>query len=350
MKASQNDRVRLVQHTQIYRKKSFKNKKDTQKKEPQQPPPFSSLSPLAGLQLSSAFCLSETFPPCEKKQKKTKNTASGAISVFLSLAELLWVKLKFQQSYLEKHSAYYTAQFPILSQVHTQTQTLTHTQTHTHREYKMRPWHKTVSQTGSVIQKHIDKKGRLFWEVGGGIIVTIHMLLYKAETQHPSLHLKGLASCKKTTTTTAKKKKTEPGHLHHITPGWLNGVASRQRQAIGHYTNPQRGAIIAEGEYNQVLCLSLLQITTLPGAFHAHQAALPIQPFIRLLTSLSSSDVAEFKPEVTRLKPKHQLTSSSSTVLEQPFAPAAMSCPFPAAITTFTHKNKQEGKKSILSR
>lgn len=57
-----------------------------------------------------------------------KKTALWATSVFLSLAELLWMKLKFQQSYLEKHSAYYTAQFPILSQVRTQTHKHTHTQ------------------------------------------------------------------------------------------------------------------------------------------------------------------------------------------------------------------------------
>lgn len=42
------------------------------------------------------------------------------------MAEQLRMKLKFQQSYLEKHSAYYTAQFPILSQVRTNTHT--HTQ------------------------------------------------------------------------------------------------------------------------------------------------------------------------------------------------------------------------------
>lgn len=39
---------------------------------------------------------------------------------------------------------------------------------------------------------------------------------------------------------------------------WLNGVAARQQQAIGHYATPELGAIIAEGEYNQVLYLSLL--------------------------------------------------------------------------------------------
>lgn len=104
-------------------------------------------------------------------------------SVFLSLAELLRMKLKFQQSYLEKHSAYYTAQFPILSQVRTQTQTRSHT------EYKMKPQHKTISQTSSVIQKHTDKKGKaaIMWG-WRGMVVTIHMLLYKEETQHLSLH------------------------------------------------------------------------------------------------------------------------------------------------------------------
>lgn len=57
-----------------------------------------------------------------------KETAFEVTSVF-SLAELLGMELKFQQSYLGKHSAYYTAQFPILSQVRTQT----HTYSHTHR-------------------------------------------------------------------------------------------------------------------------------------------------------------------------------------------------------------------------
>lgn len=37
-----------------------------------------------------------------------------------------------------------------------------------------------------------------------------------------------------------------------------NGVAGQQTQAADHYTNPEQGAIIAIGEYNQVLCLSLL--------------------------------------------------------------------------------------------
>lgn len=44
----------------------------------------------------------------------------------------------------------------------------------------------------------------------------------------------------------------------HEAAVWWNGVAARQRQAVGHYTTPERGGIIAEGEYNQVLCLSLL--------------------------------------------------------------------------------------------
>lgn len=57
-----------------------------------------------------------------------RKTAFWVTPVFFSLAELLWMKLKFQQFYLEKHSAYYTAQFPILSQVRTQTHTHTHTQ------------------------------------------------------------------------------------------------------------------------------------------------------------------------------------------------------------------------------
>lgn len=41
-----------------------------------------------------------------------------------SLAELLWTELKsFSYPIWKKHSAYYTAQFPILSQVHTNTLT-----------------------------------------------------------------------------------------------------------------------------------------------------------------------------------------------------------------------------------
>lgn len=41
-----------------------------------------------------------------------------------SLAGLLWTELKsFSYPIWERHSAYYTAQFPILSQVHTNTLT-----------------------------------------------------------------------------------------------------------------------------------------------------------------------------------------------------------------------------------
>lgn len=129
------------------------------------------------------------------------------------------------------------------------TGTHTNTHTHSHAEYKMRPQHKTISQTGSVIQKHIDKKGKtaIMWGLRG-IVVTIHMLLYKEETT-PFTPLKR--------TCIAQTGMVISITLHEAAV-WWNGVAARQRQATGHYTTPEWGAIIAEGEHNQVLCLSLL--------------------------------------------------------------------------------------------
>lgn len=52
----------------------------------------------------------------------------------------------------------------------TGTHTNTQAQIRAHTEYKMRAQHKTISQTGSVIQKHIDKKERqLLCEVEEGL-------------------------------------------------------------------------------------------------------------------------------------------------------------------------------------
>lgn len=71
------------------------------------------------------------------------------------------MKLKFQQSYLEKHSAYYTTQFPVVSQVHTHKHMLAHTHGIQNEAAKQ------FSQTGSVRQKHMDKtERRLLCEVG----------------------------------------------------------------------------------------------------------------------------------------------------------------------------------------
>lgn len=67
------------------------------------------------------------------------------------------MKLKFQQSYLEKAQRLLHGSISN-SLTGTHTNTLTHT--HSHTEYKMRPQHKTISQTGSVIQKHIDREGK----------------------------------------------------------------------------------------------------------------------------------------------------------------------------------------------
>lgn len=49
---------------------------------------------------------------------------------------------------------------------------------HTHAEYKMRPQHQTISQTGSVIEKQADKKEKDSYYVRQGL-VTIQMCLYK---------------------------------------------------------------------------------------------------------------------------------------------------------------------------
>lgn len=178
------------------------------------------------------------------KKRRKKKTPFGETSVLVSLAELLWMKLKFQQSYLEKHSAYYTAQFPILSQVRTQTHTHCHTQNtkwgrRTKRSPRQAQWYK----------KHIDKKEKtaIMWDSGG--IVTIHILLHIRKKHNNISH-----SIKRTCI--AQTEMVISITLHEAAVGW-NGVAARRRQALGHYTTPEWGAVIAVGEYNQVLCLSL---------------------------------------------------------------------------------------------
>ena len=95
----------------------------------------------------------------------------------------------------KKHSAYYTAPFPILSQVRTQT----------HTEYKMRPQNKTISQTGSVIQKKRQ---------------SIHILRYKEEPLFLSV-IKGTCSAQTNT------------DLRHIIP--------RSEVESGHYPAAEWG-------------------------------------------------------------------------------------------------------------
>lgn len=98
-----------------------------------------------------------------------KKTTVWITLVPFSLAELLRMKLKFQQSDLEKHSAYYTAQFPILSQVRTQTHTHTYPLTHT-RNTK---WSRGTKQSPRQARwyKNTDKKEQerqLLCEAGEG--------------------------------------------------------------------------------------------------------------------------------------------------------------------------------------
>lgn len=71
-----------------------------------------------------------------------KETALWGWSVFHSLAELLWMKLKVSAILSGKAQR-------LLHGSISNSLTGTHTQTHSHAECKMRPQHKTISQTGS---------------------------------------------------------------------------------------------------------------------------------------------------------------------------------------------------------
>lgn len=92
------------------------------------------------------------------------------------------MELKFQQSYLEKHSAYYTAQFPILSQVRTHKHTLSCTQrihneaAATKQSHRQAQWYKNKQATTK------KAKDSYYVRMVRGRVVTIHMHLHKEET------------------------------------------------------------------------------------------------------------------------------------------------------------------------
>ena len=155
---------------------SGKSSKNGSKKDPQQPPPFVFIITISRVIIIKCILFIEMFLQGRKEKKKKKRTALWITSVFLSLAELLWMKLKVSAMLSGKAQRLLHGSISnSLTGTHTRTDRHTHTQ---HAEYKMRPWHKTISQTGSVIQKHTDKKEKtgIMWMVGG-IVATIHMCL-----------------------------------------------------------------------------------------------------------------------------------------------------------------------------
>lgn len=156
------------------------------------------------------------------------------------------MKLKFQQSYLEKHSAYYTAQFPILSQVRTQTLTLSHRIQNESAAQNNLP--ERLSDTKTHRQKG---KTAILWGSGGGSYSSNYSYSPLLGRNNNNIFHSIKRTC------IAQTEMVISITLHEAAV-WWNGVAARQRQAPGHYATPECGTVIAVGEYNQVLCLSLL--------------------------------------------------------------------------------------------
>ena len=153
---------------------SGKSSKNGSKKDPQQPPPFVFIITISRVIIIKCILFIEMFlQGRKKKKKKKKDCIMDNISLpFFGRAAVDEVK-SFSNA-IWKSTALIT-RLNSLTGTHTRTDRHTHTQ---HAEYKMRPWHKTISQTGSVIQKHTDKKEKtgIMWMVGG-IVATIHMCL-----------------------------------------------------------------------------------------------------------------------------------------------------------------------------
>lgn len=155
----------------------------------------------------------------------------------------------------------------------------------------MRPQHKTISQTGSVIQKHTDKKkGKMSIMQGWrGVVVTTHILLCKEETTSSFSPLEGLVS---------RRQRCYP---HLITRGcrvvkWSGCSTEAGSQPLCHLGagsyncsgRAQSGAVFVSALIS-ALCLVLFTDTAL--RFFA-------RPFICLLTgSLFSWDQSEFELE-----------------------------------------------------